>query len=192
MPQLPSLIGIHGLLNSGKDTVADYLQQLHPGAWNRYAFAKPIKEACNALFGFTPERFESRVLKEQVDSYWGFSPRRAMQLLGTEYGRNMLRDDVWIRRAEQEHILNLGKSKGTIITDVRFENEAAWVRSTPNSILIYLKTPNLVIDEKYNHASEKGIVQLESDYEVYNDKSLGLEPLHKQLDEVIRKATYNS
>lgn len=178
-----SIIGVHGPLNGGKDTVANYLQAKFPDRYNRYAFAKPLKEACKILFGFTQEQMEDRVLKEQEDPFWGFSPRKAMQLLGTEYGRDMLRKDVWIQRAAMECMKNQKGRKGTIITDVRFENEAEWLRQQPNSMLIYLQVPHLEKDEKYNHASEKGIALVEEfDRVVMNDKSLGLTNLFKQLD----------
>ena len=172
------VIGIHGPLNGGKDTVCNLLKELRPGQFAQYAFARPLKEAGMILFGFTMEHFEDRVLKEQVDPYWGFSPRKAMQLLGTEYGRQMLREDIWIRRAQREVELNKAKGLKTIITDVRFENEAEWIRSLGDSAgLIYLSVPGLVRDEKYNHASEAGISHDASDVNILNDKSKGLQHL---------------
>jgi len=181
-----NLIGIHGPLNGGKDTVANYLQAKFPDRFNRYAFAKPIKQACVILFGFTPEQMEDRVLKEQIDPFWGFSPRRAMQLLGTEYGRNMLRKDVWIQRAALEVMNNIKIKRGTIITDVRFENEAEWLREQPGAVLIYLQVPDLTKDDRYAHESEQGISFVKGfDHLIVNDKSLGLSNLFKQIDEMI-------
>lgn len=176
------VIGIHGPLNGGKDTVANYLQSKFPGQLGRYAFARPIKQACQVLFGFTNEQLEDRVKKEEVDPFWGFSPRRAMQLLGTEFARDMLRKDVWIRRAELEIAKNVAAGKATVITDVRFENEAEWLRSQPGAILIYLTVPNLEKDDRYLHASEAGVSTADTDHRICNDKSLGLAPLFSQLD----------
>ncbi len=196
--KLPTLIGVHGPINGGKDTVANHIISKfgirRPSAENscnrfeskyrRYAFAKPIKEACKILFGFTQDQIEDRVLKETIDPFWGFSPRKMMQLLGTEFGRDMLRKDIWIRRAELEVRNNLLNELGTIITDVRFENEAEWLRAQPNSMLIYLIVPGLVRDEKYQHASEAGISKSESDKVIVNDKSLGINDLHAQIDAI--------
>jgi hypothetical protein len=180
------LIGIHGPLNGGKDTAANYLQAKHPEKFGRYAFAQPIKQACLVMFGFTKEQLEDRELKETIDPFWGFAPRKAMQLLGTEYGRDLLRKDLWIKRAELEHQKNVKIHRGTIITDVRFENEAEWIRSQPGAILIYLTVPNLERDERYNHGSEAGIELVESfDKVVVNDKALGLNHLFNQLDEIL-------
>jgi hypothetical protein len=179
------LIGVHGPLNGGKDTVATYLQAKFPDRFGRYAFARPLKEACEKMFGFSMEQMEDRVLKEQVDPFWGFTPRKALQLLGTEYGRGMLRDDVWIRRAEQELMKNSKSSRGMIITDVRFPNEAEWIRDKDNAVLLYLDVPGLKRDERYNHASEAGIdFDNLVDIKIVNDKSKGLEHLFKQIDEI--------
>lgn len=179
------LIGIHGPLNGGKDTVANYIQAIFPEKFGRYAFASPIKQATTVMFGFSQAQLEDRVQKEAIDPFWGFTPRKAMQLLGTEYGRQMLNDRVWIMRAELEHKKNTSADRGTIITDVRFENEAEWIRSQPNSMLIYLKVPGLERDEKYNHASESGINLVESfDKVIVNDKSKGLNSLFIQIDAI--------
>jgi hypothetical protein len=177
------LIGIHGPLNGGKDTVADYIMTIE-SMYSRYAFAKPIKDACKVLFSFSQEQLEDRILKEAVDPFWGFSPRKAMQLLGTEYGRDLLRKDIWIKRAELEVKNNLDRRLGTVITDVRFQNEADWIRSQPNSVLIYLEVPDLLRDEKYQHASEAGISRDSGDIVILNDKSKGLNTLYSQIDKI--------
>src|ERR1035437_3628076 len=179
------LIGIHAPLNGGKDTAANYIQAKQPERYGRYAFAQPIKQACMMMFGFSKDQVEDRALKETIDAFWNFTPRKAMQLLGTEYGRDMLRKDVWIKRAEHEHIKNTSLKRGTIITDVRFENEAEWIRAQPNAMLIYITVPGLERDERYNHASEGGIKFIpDFDKMIINDKSLGLNNLFKQLDAI--------
>lgn len=179
-----TLIGIHGPLNGGKDTTANYIQAKFPGRFNRYAFARPLKMACVEMFGFSRDQLEDQELKKAVDPFWGFSPRYAMQKLGTEYGRGMLRDDIWIKRAEMEFEQNSKSTKGTIITDVRFENEGEWLRKNPGAMLIYLKVPGLAKDEQSQHASEAGITQYPTDFVIINDKSLGVENLHRQIDEI--------
>lgn len=176
------IIGIHGPLNGGKDTVCKLLMELCPDKFAHYAFARPLKEAGVILFGWPMDYFEDRVLKEQVDPFWGFSPRKAMQLLGTEYGRNSLRDDIWIQRAVRQVELNRLAGLKTIITDVRFENEAAWIRSLgERAALIYLEVPGLVRDEKYSHASEAGITRAITDLNIVNDKTQGINQLKSQL-----------
>ena len=178
------LIGIHGPLNGGKDTAANYIQAKFPDVFGRYSFAQPLKQACEIMFGFSKEQLEDRILKEAVDPFWGFTPRKAMQKLGTEYGRDTMCEDVWVRRAEMELAKNLKSGRGMIITDVRFENEAEWLRSQPNSLLIYLEVPSLIKDDRYLHASEAGIKRMPIDHLITNEKALGLLPLFSQIDKL--------
>jgi len=176
-----NLIGITGLINSGKDTIANLVIAWRPRQLRRYSFARPLKEGVKAIFGWTDEDIEDRSRKESVDEFWGFSPRKAMQLLGTEYGRNLLRDDLWIKAAERYHIRSQEQSQGTIITDVRFENEAEWIRSQPNSILIHVKDPHRVVPSGPVHPSEAGVKFMEGDSEIENDKTQGIKALEDLL-----------
>jgi hypothetical protein len=181
------IIGIHGPLNGGKDFTATIIQRLMPRKFAHYAFAKPLKEAAKALFGFTDLQMDKRDLKEAVDPFWGFTPRRALQLLGTEFGREMMRKDVWIKRAELEVARNAEWNVHTIITDVRFENEAEWIRSRDDAVLLYLEVPGLVKDGvQYQHASEAGISRAPTDIVIVNEKT-GVKALHDQLVPVLTK-----
>lgn len=181
------LIGIHGPLNGGKDTVANIIQLLMPQKFGRYAFAKPLKEALQVMLGFSSLQLEDRILKEEVDPFWGFTPRKAMQLLGTEFGREMLRKDIWIKRAELEVANNASLGRGTIITDVRFENEAEWIRSRDDAVLIVIQAPDVVRDHRYTHASESGISSAPTDIILVNDKSQGLEALREKVQDILKK-----
>jgi hypothetical protein len=182
------IIGIHGPLNSGKDTIASLIQQLYPEHYRRYAFAKPIKDAVKVMFGFTDVQVEDRILKEAPDQFWGFSPRKAMQLLGTEFGRELLRNDIWVKRAELEIASNISNNYKTIITDVRFENEAEWIRNQPNSVILIIDSPGLdTSTSNYKHASEGGISRQAGDHIITNDKSLGISPLILSLQKLFNK-----
>jgi len=183
------LIGIHGYLNAGKDTLGriiktvskdDFpLTQLYEAkasyvqGFDTYAFAKPIKDACQIIFGFAAAQLEDRVLKELVDPRWGISPRKAMQLLGTEFGRDMIAKDIWLRRAIQQHQQNMTQGIGTVITDVRFENEAELIRSHHNAVMIFIVDPHREAPVA-THGSEAGVkFDPERDLLIINDKTKG-------------------
>lgn len=171
-PHLVNLIGIHGPLESGKDTVAQVIVSKFPSLFTQYAFAWPIKQACQIMFGFTEKDMNDRVLKERIHPRWGITPRKAMQLLGTEYGRNMIRKDIWIIRAQIEIDKNLEQGYGTVISDVRFENEAEIIRAK-HGLLIHIERPALDTSaEKYNHESEMGIKREPRDIVIMNDAGL--------------------
>jgi len=124
------IIGLCGFINSGKGTVADLLVERHN--YFKESFANSVKDAVSAVFGWnrallegdTPE---SRAWREQNDEFWSeklgkpFSPRLALQLMGTEAGRDVFHPDLWVhtvlRRCENAPWNNY------VIADVRFPNE---------------------------------------------------------------------
>lgn len=149
------LVGIAGKAGAGKDTVAKIISDNNIGgrAWSRLALATPIKEACNGIFGWD-DRHSYGELKEVVDPRFGISPRRAYQSLGTEWGRDHVCHDVWLKVAEvrmQEH-------QNTLITDLRFENEVQWLRDRGGKILMIDRVTSEVGIS--GHSSEKGVAHL--------------------------------
>ena len=72
---------------------------------------------------------ESRTWREQPDEYWSsklgkpFTPRQALQLMGTEAGRNVFHEDIWILSMEKR----LDPNKNYVITDTRFPNEVEMI-----------------------------------------------------------------
>lgn len=182
------IVAIHGPLNAGKDTIAtiiDDLQLRFGGApFAHYKFARPLKDAARVMFGFTHTQLEDRVLKEAVDPFWGFSPRKAIQLLGTEYGRNMLREDIWIKRAEQEIIKNTEVGFRTIISDLRFQNEADWCDKM-NALTIVITTPAEADNNIARvHSSEAGIEPRPHHVYIQNDKTKGIGYLTSILEDL--------
>jgi len=156
--------------------------------YNQYAFAWPLKAALKVLLGFTDDQLNDHALKDTVSEYWGVSPRHAMQRLGTEFGRKMIHEDAWIKRGEIEVRKNLNNGRGTIISDVRFENEAQWVRNFSTQAFIIHVNPPVSSLKPSSHESEAGIKVHPLDRVVINDKSLGFDPLHAQLDQIISRS----
>lgn len=124
------IIGICGLIGSGKDTAADYLVNFHE--FKRESFAASLKDAVAAVFGWDRELLEgrtkqSRDWREQVDTWWAtrldiphLTPRWVLQNWGTDVLRQHFHDDIWIASVEHK----VSKSQDHIvITDCRFPNE---------------------------------------------------------------------
>lgn len=145
------LIGLTGLAGCGKDTAATLLLRDCPG--NRLALASPIKSALNDLFGFRDSDWENREWKEAVLPSLGVSPRHLAQTLGTEWGRRMVSQDIWLHTAAASADRRFNKWLPLIITDIRFPNEAAWIRGK-GGVVVEIKRSGLVQDA---HASEAGI-----------------------------------
>lgn len=181
------LIGVTGLMGSGKDTISNMILKMKPDVFRLRAFAAPLKQALIAMFGWTAEQIEDRKFKEEEDPDWGFSPRKAMQLLGTEYGRQLLRDDIWVHAAKNFHKRSLMENRGTIMTDVRFNNEVDWIRSEPNSVIIHVIDPEHDYTIEPKHVSERGVSRHESDVVIVNDKRLGFDALKQSLSALVTR-----
>ena len=124
------IIGICGFIGSGKDTIADYLVNLHH--FRRESFANTLKDAVAQVFGWDRTMLEGRTKqarewREQVDPWWAhrldiphLTPRFILQQWGTEVCRKNFHDDIWIASLENK----LRNSKDdVVISDCRFPNE---------------------------------------------------------------------
>ena len=130
------IIGLSGTIGCGKDTVADYLVNIH--RFKREAFANSLKEAMSVIFGWEwalleGRSKESRIWREQVDPWWAkrlnmpeLTPRWVLQYVGTEVIRQNFADDMWI--ASLENRLRQ-RTDNVVITDVRFVNEIKMLKS---------------------------------------------------------------
>ena len=135
------LIGVVGFIGCGKGTVGDLLEQR---GFVKDSFATPLKDACSAMFGWPRDLLEgdneaSRQWREQPDPFWSekmgkqFTPRLALQLLGTEAGRDVFHKDIWVNS-----LLKRAGDKDVVITDVRFKNELKFIQKN-NGIVVRVK-----------------------------------------------------
>lgn len=130
------IIGICGLIGSGKGTVADFLVEQQ--GFTKLSFADKLKDGVASVFGWDREMLEgnnpdSRAWREKVDPYWStetgspVTPRLVLQLFGTDCMRNGFYDGIWVSLVKKQLLDNpQGKF---VIPDVRFENEANMLRS---------------------------------------------------------------
>lgn len=172
MPRYP-IIGITGLARSGKDTVASFLIPVTGGY--RYALADPIR-AMLVPFGVDMADPYWQTHKEDIIPALGVSPRYLMQTLGTEWGRQLVNENVWLLLAQQR-VVRFGP--GMVVTDIRFENEADWVRKHGGIILHVLRKE---APEVELHASEAGVEIKDSDLVIHNNGTL--EELQQRVTEM--------
>lgn len=136
------IIGIVGLIGSGKDTIADYLVNFH--GYRRDSFANTLKDAVSTIFGWDRDLVEGRTTtarqwREQVDEWWSqrlnipdLTPRYVLQHWGTEVIRKSFHDDTWIASLENK----LRNSKdNSVITDCRFPNEVKMIKGLGGKVL---------------------------------------------------------
>lgn len=161
------LIGLCGPAGAGKGSVAAVLRSR---GFVELSFAGPLYAAVAAITGIPVERLRDREVKETSIPWIGKSPRQMLQSLGTEWGRQMVRGDLWIQAAFAE----AGQHEKVVISDVRFANEAQAI-SDRGGIVIRVVRPghSCLTQETATHASEAGIPDELIDAEVVNDGLLG-------------------
>lgn len=104
----------------------------------------------------------------------GMTPRNAMQLLGTEWGRELVHTELWIsawaQAVEDLPPLNWEEPdiKLVVCDDVRFPNEADAIRAR-GGIVVRIDRPGAGSSSGADHASEQ--LDFEPDYTIHNNGS---------------------
>lgn len=161
------LIGLAAKAQSGKTTVANMLISQY--GYSHVSFAEPIRQFIADLTGITRDDLEKAEIKEAVIPWIGRSPRYMMQTLGTEWGRDTILADFWIKRAmRQVNDLSWARMP-SVISDVRFDNEAKAIREAGGFVIHLVRPDALVVA---SHASEAGVSRESTDYTIVNDGTL--------------------
>jgi hypothetical protein len=158
-------IGLVGYKGAGKNLAAELIRKELP-SYHVAAFADPLREVCQCIFGLSEAELHDRELKEEkLDRYPFQSPREIMQRLGTESIRTYWPEawiEAWKRRTEG--------CPNTITTDVRFNNEADAIRAR-GGFLIRIVREGCHGDL---HPSEALMSSINCDKKVVNDGSVNL------------------
>lgn len=174
------LIGLAGPKGSGKDTAATVIQSLRQG-YHSYALADPLKRAVQTIFDWPSHMLDDPSYKETLDEFYGVSPRYAMQTLGTEW-RDMVQPDLWLLRADKylQKKEEEGLATGVIITDIRRDFEAEWLRDR-GGIIFCLDRPGA--DYSGEHITEQGISEPLKDAYIYNHQDVPY--MERQLESLL-------
>lgn len=126
------------------------------------------------VFNLVFNKYQRNYQASMPDGYatyqYDISPRVAYQLLGTEFGRS-LAETLWLDLAKQRwELIRVGAvdpdCTGLIIPDVRFQNEADWIREAGGHLIhIQRGTKEAVA----SHASEGGVNMDARDYRLDNN-----------------------
>lgn len=148
------IIGLHGLARSGKDTLASYLVEHH--GFVRIGLADPLRKFVSDITGIPLEDLMDGPTKETpLEWLNNKSPRVLMQTLGTEWGRELIDPEMWlkvahqaIRRARQDG------APGVVIPDIRFDNEAWFTKACGGEVFKVVRDGAAPVSA---HVSEAGI-----------------------------------
>lgn len=174
------LLGFTGLKRCGKDTATAYVLSKFKKS-SQLMLADPMKRGLMVMFGFTWEQVNGiNYDREQIEPDYGVSIRHMLQTLGTEWGRNMLNENVWLNRqaalmAEDPHTIY-------VMSDVRFENEANFCRK--HGTLIHIIADKDHLGDEDSHESEAGLLPMQGDRHIEN-RFDGLENYHADIDKVL-------
>jgi hypothetical protein len=142
------IIGVCGLIGSGKGTVSDVL--IGMCGFKSLSFADSLKDAVAAVFSWDRQLLEgstaeSREWREQVDPWWekrlgipDLTPRLVLQLWGTEVCRVGFHQDIWIASLERK----IEEGKNYVIPDTRFPNEIELIKKIGGEIWCVKRGPD--------------------------------------------------
>ncbi len=189
------IIGLTGLKNSGKGTVANILAEEF--GYLELSFAFKLKSVCAALFDWDRAMMEgfteySRNWREKPDAYWSeklgrdFSPRNAMEEIGTDILRKHFHKDIWLFSLEKAI---LKYKDGLVISDVRFDNEVELLKKYGGKIWRIERDPLPDWWGKMHvpvnvHVSEWGMAHLPVDCVIKNNGNI--RELEKQVLELVK------
>lgn len=175
------LIGLAGLARSGKTTIADHLALY---GYHAIAFADPLRAILRDVLN-VPDQYMN-VVKEAAMPPHAASYRKLMQTFG-DAGRSIA-PDFWIHLLEAEVKEHADDTTPIVVTDVRYLNEAFWVRR--HGTLWHVRRPDQNPAATRSHSSEAGIDALPGEPILINDGDMN--HLLDQVDQIMHPPTGRS
>jgi hypothetical protein len=152
------LIGLYSPApQSGKSSVASYLTSY---GYRTVSFAGPLKAMVRSFLahtGYTHDQVDELFgpsKKERIIPELGVSPRHLLCTIGTEWGRECISPDVWLKCWQRNVDYYLANDLPVICDDVRFANEAELVRELGGELWMVTRPGTT---RRGNHASEGGL-----------------------------------
>lgn len=185
---MTKLIGFGGRFAAGKDAAADHLVEAH--GWLKTGMSEPLHTAMLALDPLIPisaPYASSHVRYSELVRRVGYTTakeneevRRLLQVLGTEIGRKMFGENVWVDIAAHNisELLDLGID--VAITGIRYLNEVDMIHNLGGT-LIWIDRPSEseAVVPGLAHISE-ALTSEHFDEIIVNDSTL--EVLHEKIE----------
>ena len=161
------LIGFTGAAGAGKDTAGMILAEQY--GYHLFAFADPLYDALIAMTQYSEDRFRDRHLKEVEIPSLGVSPRKLLQTLGTEWGRDTIDKDWWVKLARSRVRQRMQCGYDVVVTDVRFQNEVDMVREFEGTLIRIEREGTAAVRP---HVSENPAIWEQADRTILNDGTI--------------------
>ncbi|WP_341669684.1 deoxynucleotide monophosphate kinase family protein [Alcaligenes sp. SDU_A2] len=152
---------------------AQHLLQFGPGTPCSTANRSVWALALHPLYGMDPRSLDDGALAERIDPFWGLSPQQAQQHLRAQVLDSY--PDYEQRRARlpiaaPSHTLpDMSQARCLLIKDIRYENEADFIRRHGGEIWHIERPGNPVISQ---HSSEWGVARQPEDRLILNNAGL--------------------
>jgi hypothetical protein len=179
-----NVIAFVGKAGSGKTTAAKYLVERN--IYRRLSFSDGLKKMLSKGLDIPNAYLYGDSKNEPCEQLCGRTARHAMITLGTEWGRDMIHPDIWVNTLTRDMItyIKMGIDK-IVIDDVRFLNEANWVKSLNEKgmvarIIRILRGEN---KESTDHRSEIEQDGIEVDWEIWNNDTV--ESMCRSIDGIL-------
>lgn len=143
------IIGLTGRKGCGKSSVANIFRDRL--GYEILSFASPIKDMLRVL-GLGDAELNDPTIKEIVLDEYGKSPRELMQILGTEFGRDLIDPRIWVTALEKR----IEAGTDYVIDDVRFPNEAEMIHARGGKV-VRIYRPAQEEEAEDRHISESGL-----------------------------------
>ena len=180
------VIGLCGKAGAGKGTVAEMMREY---------YTERLSRGESAVF---PLAYELKRIAKQCFDWDGQKDkkgRRLLQVLGTEAGRMYGGDNFWVEKWhhqvihwERNHINistdNIDFQPLVICDDVRFDNEAEYMKENLNATIYHITGRAYELGENSTHPSELGVDHSLIDYTICNSGTM--EELRTSIEIIVR------
>jgi hypothetical protein len=163
--------------------VFSLFKELLEGDLKNYKLADTLKDMTCVFIGCSRDDLEDVVYKNKPlpETYWKFdskgnvlrktTPRDIMIILGTDFGRDKINNNIWIGAT----LNKINRSINSIVTDVRFKNEADSIRKA-GGIIVRVNRPEHKrfegkIKPEKEHYSETDLDEYDFDYVLDNSST---------------------
>lgn len=154
------IIALIGPKSSGKSTVARYLVKKY--GFVRHPFAAPLKNMLRAI-GLRDAHVDGELKEMPTNLLCGQTPRHAMQMLGTEWGRNLIDPDLWVAAWR-----NTMPEGNIVIDDMRFPNEHKFITEEIGGKIIAVRRPGY----EYSNAHYSEQCELKWEFRLDNNGTI--------------------
>jgi len=178
------VLGISGKRGVGKTMLANVY--LKSRGFHVFSFADPLKEDVRRAYGLLKEHTDGDLKEKPCNKLGGCTPREAMIAEGEIRRRFSENGLYWVRKLFQEKIKLLPSTALVAISDVRFKNEAAYIRQEGGLLIRLERKQSLNIYKKsLIDASECELDNYNFDSRLTEDENITPQDLEQYSDRLL-------